>query len=156
MWKQQTDCRVYDNAEERNVIAEATVTRATAPHCPQCPRHGLRSLPSSPSARLLLHYLKHSLVFICRARDVTRSSTVPSRAVYIREPIWRYKTRQRKGGGSDPESGETWKPFYGATHCALRTFEHREAECEGDFCGVVSYEWSGLTNNVALSTGSGR
>lgn len=96
-----------------------THTKASAVHCPQCPQHGPRSPFPSPSACLLLHYLKHSLVFICRAGDVASSSTVPSRAVYIREPIWLYKTRQRKGGGSEPESGETWKPFYRAANCAL-------------------------------------
>lgn len=97
---------------------QATALRSLAPHCPQCPQHGPRSLLPSPSA-CLLHYLKHSLVFICRAGDVASSSTFPSRAVYIREPIWLYKTRQQKGGGPEPERGETWKPFYGAANCAL-------------------------------------
>lgn len=90
----------------------------TAPHCPQCPQHGRRPLLPSPSA-CLLHYLKHSLVFICRAGDVASSSTFPSPAVYIREPIWLYKTRRQKRGGPEPERGETWKPFYGAANCAL-------------------------------------
>lgn len=52
--------------------------------------------------RQLQHYLKRSLVFMWRAGDVASCSTVPSRAVYIRRPIWRYKTRQRKGGGPEP------------------------------------------------------
>lgn len=58
--------------------------------------------PLLPLARQL-HYLKHTLVFICGADDVATSSTFPSPAVYIREPIWRYKTRQQEGGGSEPE-----------------------------------------------------
>lgn len=77
-------------------------TWATALRCPRCPQHGPRSLLPSPSHCLLLHYLKHTLVFICRAGDVASSSTFPSRPVYIREPIWLYKTRQRKGGGPEP------------------------------------------------------
>lgn len=89
----------------------------TAPHCPQCPQRGRRPLLPSPSA-CLLHYLKLSLVFICRAGDVASSSTFPSRAVYIREPIWLYKTRQQKRGGPEAERGETWKPFYGAANRA--------------------------------------
>lgn len=74
------------------------------------------SLPLGPC--LLLHYLKHSLVFICRAGDVASSSTFPSRAVYIREPIWRYKTRQRKGGGPEPRES-------GAVEAILRSGELR-------------------------------
>lgn len=47
----------------------------------ECPQHGPRSLPSLPSpSACLLHYLKHSLVFICRAGDVASRSTFPSRA----------------------------------------------------------------------------
>lgn len=103
---------------------KATDTQATALHSPQCPQHGPRTLLPSPSACLLLHYLKHSLVFICRAGDVASDSTFPSRAAYIREPIWLYKTRQQKGGGPEPERGETWKPFYGAANCALDSPVH--------------------------------
>lgn len=57
------------------------------------------SVALGPSA----HYLKRSLVFICRAGDVAPSSTFPSRAVYIRAPVWLYKTRRLKEGGSEAE-----------------------------------------------------
>lgn len=91
---QQTD----DPRAARNPIAG----RLAAPLCPRlsAARTSVSvsaSLPLRP--RLLLHYLKLHLVFIWRAGDVASSSTFPSRVVYIREPIWRYKTRQRRGGG---------------------------------------------------------
>lgn len=87
-------------------------------------------------------------MFICRADDVASSSTFPSRAVYIREPIWLYKTRQRKGGGPEAERGETWKPFYGAAQRALDSLVKvyvlwRTVE---DIFGVITYECSTLTN----------
>lgn len=93
---------------------------------------------SSPTARLL-HYLKLSLVFICRAGDVATSSTFPSPAVYIREPIWRYKTRRQEGGGPEPERWETWRPFYrAADKCAV----WRNVK---DVLGVTSHRCSDWT-----------
>lgn len=62
-------------------------------------------LSSPPPLARQLHYLKHTLVFICGADDVAASSTFPSPAVYIREPTWRYKTGQREGGGPEAERG---------------------------------------------------
>lgn len=114
---------------------QATALRSLHRIVPSVRSTDLRSLLPSPSA-CLLHYLKHSLVFMCRAGDVASSSTFPSRAVYIREPIWLYKTRQQKGGGPEARRGETWKPFYGAANCALdkpRTLHICAAECEGYF-----------------------
>ncbi len=117
---QQHSCQQHQNkaAQYKRGRHAGHRTALTALHCPLCPQHGPRSLLPSPLA-CLLHYLKHSLVFICRAGDVASCSTFPSRAVYIREPIWLYKTRQQEGGGPEPERGETWKPFYGAAKCAL-------------------------------------
>lgn len=60
----------------------------------------------SPPLGLSAHYFKLSRVFICRDGDVGLSSAFPSRAVYIREPIWLYKTELRKGGGSQPSRGD--------------------------------------------------
>ncbi len=42
-------------------------------------------------------------MFICRAGDVAPSSTFPSRADYIRAPVWPYKTSRLKEGGSEAE-----------------------------------------------------
>ncbi len=127
--------------------------RRRPPHC--APRTALFpmsaartqvSLLPSPSA-CLLHYLKLSLVFICRAGDVASSSTFPSRAVYIREPIWLYKTRQQKGGGPEPERGET-------VEAILQSGELRARRPRAvynlwrnvkDIFGVISYECSALT-----------
>lgn len=91
----------------RSALSPVSAARTLA--CPVLP---------SPSARVR-HYLKHTLVFICGADDVATSSTFPSPAVYIREPIWRYKTRQQEGGGPEPERREPWKPFYRAAGCWL-------------------------------------
>lgn len=91
---QRSELRNSVNAEHRAVFP--------ATHCPWCPQHGPPSVLPSPLARQL-HYLKHTLVFICGADDVAPSSTFPSPAVYIREPIWRYKIRQQEGGGPEPE-----------------------------------------------------
>lgn len=107
---QHSDRRNNANAEHRAPFPAA--------HCPRCPQHGPWPVLPSPSARLR-HYLKHTLVFICGADDVTTSSTFPSPAVYIREPIWRYKTRRQEGGGPEPERREPWKPFYRAAGCWL-------------------------------------
>lgn len=126
------------NTAVETVCNIAAVGDAMSPLCasrPRCPQRGLPPVLPSPLARLL-HYLKHSLVFICRADDVATNSTFPSPAVYIRESIWLYKTRQQKGGGTEPERGETWKPFYRAVECALRAVPMDGAyvvECEGCF-----------------------
>lgn len=109
------------NTAVETVRSIAAVGDAMSPLCasrPRCPQRGLPPVLPSPLVRLL-HYLKRSLVFICRADDVATTSTFPSPAVYIRESIWLYKTRQQKGGGTEPERGETWKPFYRAVECAL-------------------------------------
>lgn len=84
---------------------------AAALRGPRCPQRGPRSLLPSPSARLLLHYLKLSLVFICRAGDVASSSTFPSRAVYIREPIWLYKTGSGEEEGHNRSEGRRGSHF---------------------------------------------
>lgn len=116
-----TEALRWKAPHRHNAIVSRTAadTQITALHRPRCPQRGPLPLLPSPLARLL-HYLKHSLVFICRAGDVATSSTFPSPAVYIREPIWLYKTRQQKGGGPEPERRETWKPFYRAASRALR------------------------------------
>lgn len=128
-------------------------TRTSARHRPRCPQHGPQPLLPSPLARLL-HYLKLSLVFICRADDVATSSTFPSPAVYIREPIWLYKTRQQEGGGPEPERGETWKPFYTAAHCA----PDERALC-GGMWRIFSVEYlvsaQFWLSNMLFSVGSG-
>ncbi len=90
---------------------------------------------SCPSA----HYLKRSLAFICRACDVAPSSTFPSRADYIRAPVWLYKTgvwkkegqRRRetqteKGDGSHDETAFactvalSWQASVNVFHCENR------------------------------------
>lgn len=72
-------------------------------------------LPLGPSAPL---FKAHSGVYMW-SDDVATSSTFPSPAVYIREPIWRYKTRRQEGGGPEPERREPRKPFYRAAGCWL-------------------------------------
>lgn len=72
--------------------------------------HGQRPLSLFVGVRrggpVSLPTIKSSLMFICRAGDVALTSTFPSRTVYIREPIWLYKTELRKGGGSQPSRGD--------------------------------------------------
>lgn len=102
--------------------------------CPRCPQRGPPSVLSSPWARRL-HYLKHTLVFICGADDVATSSTFPSPAVYIREPIWRYKTGQRGGGGPEAErrAMEAILQNSGLLANLVWSVVSSVAECEGCF-----------------------
>jgi len=114
----------------------------------------LSFLPLGPSAAPLFKALGPLLK--CRGGDVAANSTFPSRAVYIREPTWRYKAGRRKRGGPEAERGETWRPFYGA-RTARQTAPYVEqcvAGRGGCFFGALSYGCSAVTTERGRFSGT--